>query len=390
MHHPLAGTERRIGVGFRLVEKITGYRTAQANVIDEFRRDLAQKTRRLRIEFRAVHTPVPGVTQGQFFTRPGNAHVAKPPLLFQLRRVTGTALMGEQPLFHTDQVNPVELQPLGGMQGHQVDCVGPGISLGVAGIQRRLGQECRQGVHLAVHVLIHLELPGGADQFLQVLNPGKSPLSLFLAVVLDQPAGADGDVHGFIRFLTPDGLCGLLDQPEKPLQRGQGAGRQKLVRHQRAGSLPQRYVFPPGPAADFFQAALADSPGRRVDDTLERGIIIPVGGKSQVSQGILDFHAFVKPHPAEHAIGHLGLHQRFLQHPRGGADPVQDGVVLVVEVIQPGRADPFHHKTGFVMFVVGRVQFQFFACPAFRPQVFSKPGPVVCDQGIGGIQNVGG
>ena len=81
------------------------------------------------------------------------------------------------------------------------------------------------------------------------------------------------------------GLRHLLDEVEKPAQRRQGARRHEFVRHQRAGSPPQRQVFPPCQGADFLQAALTDSPWRRVDDTLEGSIIIAVNGETQVCHG---------------------------------------------------------------------------------------------------------
>ena len=249
MHHPLARTEGRVGSGLRPVEKIAGYRAAQAHLVDELRRNFTQEARWLRVKLCSVHAPVPGVTQGQLPARAGNAHIAKAPFFFQLRKIVGAALMGKKPLLHADQVNPVEFQPLGGMQGHQVDRVGERIGLGLAGLQCGVGQERGQGLHITMDVLVHRKLPGGADQFLQVLNPRKPALALFLAVVLDKSARLDHVVHSLLKTPAGDRFRHVFNKAEKPLERRHGPGRQQLVCYQRTGCAPQRDVIPPGDSA---------------------------------------------------------------------------------------------------------------------------------------------
>ena len=52
--------------------------------------------------------------------RPGDAHVAQPPLLVDGRAVGGhRAMVRQQPFFHAHHVDLGKLQPLGGVQRHQ-------------------------------------------------------------------------------------------------------------------------------------------------------------------------------------------------------------------------------------------------------------------------------
>ena len=229
MHHPLPGAERN-GAAGRLV--------AQADLIDELRRNLAQKARRLRVKIHPVQAPVPGITQCQLAARPGNAYVAQAPFLLQLRGIIRAALVREQAFFHADQVNPLELQSLGGVQRHQVDGVAVGVSLGLACFKRGPGQKRSNGFQVAMRFFIRLKLPRGGDQFLQVLNAGKPPLALLLAIMFDQPAGPDNAVHGLVRFLVAHELRHLLNEFEKLRQRGERARRHEFVRCQRPGGLP--------------------------------------------------------------------------------------------------------------------------------------------------------
>ena len=89
-----------------------------------------------------------------------------------------------------------------------------------------------------MYVLIHLKLPGGADQFFQVFNTGKAALTFLLAVVLNQPAGLDDDIHGLIQAFVTDRLRHLFNKTQKPAQCGHGPGRHQLVGHEFAGSPP--------------------------------------------------------------------------------------------------------------------------------------------------------
>ena len=52
--------------------------------------------------------------------------------------------MGKQPFLQPGQEDHVELQPLGGMDGHQLHRLGARVGLVVAGLQRGVGEESGQ------------------------------------------------------------------------------------------------------------------------------------------------------------------------------------------------------------------------------------------------------
>ncbi len=79
--------------------------------------------------------------------------------------------MREQAFFHAHQEHVREFQAFGAVQGHQLNAVFMLVGLSVAGFQRRVAKECRQGRQLFVFFGV-FEVARGADQFLKVFYPG--------------------------------------------------------------------------------------------------------------------------------------------------------------------------------------------------------------------------
>ena len=105
----------------------------------------------------------------------------------------------------------------------------------------------------------------------------------------------------------------------------------------------------------------------RIDDAFKRGIVLRPDGEPHVGQCILDLGPLVKAEAAVNTIGHAFPHQRFFQHPRLGADPVQHRIVVVWYA--PGfiAADPIHHVARFLVFIKSCIHAQFFPGVCIRP-----------------------
>ena len=106
-------------------------------------------------------------------------------------------------LFEARQEDHVELQALGRMHGHQLDGLGAGVGLVVAGLQRGVGEELgqhaaglrgrppgRAGAHLGA------EVGGGVEEFVEVLE---ALLAFLFELVVGAQAGhLDDVVHHFV------------------------------------------------------------------------------------------------------------------------------------------------------------------------------------------------
>ena len=71
----------------------------------------------------------------------GNAHIGKPPFLFEPTGRIQAHHMREQFFFCTNQKDSWEFKTLGGMQRHQLHRIRIWISLCLTGVQTRLREE---------------------------------------------------------------------------------------------------------------------------------------------------------------------------------------------------------------------------------------------------------
>lgn len=82
--------------------------------------------------------------------------------------------MRKQPLFQTRHKHTVKLQPLGGVNRHQLKCILAGAGLMLAGFQRGMRQKLGDDLRRIFRGKAHR----GGNQFVQVLQP------LFAAVLV--------------------------------------------------------------------------------------------------------------------------------------------------------------------------------------------------------------
>eukprot|EP00659_Diplonema_papillatum_P019763 gene19763-biopygen20047 len=188
------------------------------------------------------------------------------------------------------------------------------ISLGVAGFQGRVAEECRQWRQVFVFFGV-FERAGGADQFLKVFYPGLAFLAFFRFVVGDQAGlldhGLGHQVQGHFHALGGQ----VLDQLDK---HAQGTGRtagQALVGDQQAHRFPHRHIAVACVVANRLDGLLADATGRNVDHPFQRRIVAATFQQAQVGHGVLDFGTFEEALATIDAIRNALAQQGLFQYP---------------------------------------------------------------------------
>jgi len=111
------------------------------------------------------------------------------------------------------------------------------VGLGIAGFQRRVVEEGRQGRHLLVAA--EVEGAGGADQFFQVFHPSLPLFALFFLVEGDQAGLFDDLLHQIVQGQ----VLGLerqgIDQLDEDVERRGGATGHRAGTDQVVQRLPQ-------------------------------------------------------------------------------------------------------------------------------------------------------
>ena len=138
------------------------------HLVDEVGPKLIQELGGNRAQQLPPERPVPGVADVQVRLGPRHADEEQPAFLFQLVLVAVRPLVGQQAGFEPDDEDVLELQPFGGVEGHQGDlAAGLIVDVGVAEQGNLLEIVHQRGI-------VRLLVVGGrrADQLLDVLGLG--------------------------------------------------------------------------------------------------------------------------------------------------------------------------------------------------------------------------
>ena len=139
--------------------------------LDAVRRQVAQEAAGDAGQLLPRQAPAANPRQGELLARPGHGDVTQPALLLDGRVVVDAARVREDPLLEAGDEHHRELQPLGGVNGHQRDRALLGVVAVDVGGQRDPLQETVQARLLGLLlVLAHLR-----HELEQVLDP---PLGL--------------------------------------------------------------------------------------------------------------------------------------------------------------------------------------------------------------------
>src|SRR5688572_17287902 len=83
-----------------------------------------------------------------------------------------------------------------------------------------------------------------------------------------------------------------FDQLQKAGQWRSSSGRQRRVAAQSFGRLPEGAALGAGNVADQVDCLGANSTYGRIDDALERWIVVAVGDQAEIGERVFDFRTF--------------------------------------------------------------------------------------------------
>ena len=330
---------------------------------------------------RPMHPPVGGEAGAHTLSRPRQPDIGQAPFFLQPRQavLVHGALAGKQSFLPARQKHCVELQPLGGMQRHQIDAVAAFV-LGDFHHQADMLQEPRQGFKT-----LHR-----ADEFLEVVQPPRRFRRLVglqhvgIAAFLQHHLGQFG-VRQYARRLAPAREVGR--------QRGQGLarlGRQFVRVGDLARRRQQRQMAGAGVSVQRRHRRIADAALGFVDDALEGQVVIALRDQAQIGHGVADFRPLIEARAADDAIGQPQTDETVFEFAHLKRRAHQDrhlaiGMVLPVQIFRRGG-----DVAGFFFRVPHAFDADFLAGIAFRPQRLAQPSLVGGDQAGGGAQDHGG
>ncbi len=353
-----------------------------------------------------------GIGQYEALACTRDADVGQPPLLGETAGFLDRLLAREQAVFEADQEDQRKLQPLGRVQRHQLHAGLPGLALALAGLERSVRQERAETRQARFEVLRRrFEAVGHVDQFVEVLDarfgaaarvglvertqpaPGEHVLDLLVqrqgfAVGSSIGGGAVvGEAGRLLRARRQTLPRQHLDQVEERAQRIARASGQLAAGQLVQRGLPQRGVVVTCAAAQHLERAIADAARRRVDDALERGIVVAIGDQAQIRQRIADLGALEVAQSAVDAIRDRMLDQLFLEVARLRIGAVQHCDVRCRTAAVQMFADAIDDVARLVLLVVRGVDLDRRAGRPGGPQLLAEPVVVVGDHRVGGAEN---
>ncbi len=326
---------------------------------------------------RAVQIPPLGLGKIEPLFRPCHRHEGKPPLLLHFRpcvRLFG----GKDPLVHGRQEDVRELQPLGGVDGHELHLVPAvhGVLVGEKGDMRQIA-------------LQRPLLPAGDLEIVDRL--------LELRQVIEPLLASLGPQHPLVAGVVEDGGQQLRDGP-RPALDGVGVDEgdelpglrgldELLVQVGLQRGIEGTAVLG-GVLAQKLQPPPAQVPLGRVAHPQE-GEVVLVGRHAQVGKGILDLPPVKKLHAAVDGIRDSDPLEDLLDGPGHEVGAVEDRHVPV------GRAlllvEPRHlprHPGGLLVGGLRAMDQHAGAGGERRRQVLLDTGGVFVDEGVGAGQDL--
>jgi hypothetical protein len=298
--------------------------------------------------------------------------------------------MGKHALLHPDQEDHRELEPLGGMRGHERYALAPELCLIHVGDQRDLVQEELERRAVFEVCVGGLEVLGSRDELTEVLETrlGFGRALTFevveIAAALQQKCErARGQRLAHFREQT-------LEKREEALHAGGNAPQ--LARLGGSGEpLEQGYTLLCRVDDGLFDRRAADSPGRCVDDATERHVVRRVHGETQVGERILHLGPVVEAHAPDHHVGNVVLEELLLEGSRLGVGAIEDRALAEGAALSPhGVEDAPHGVLRLVALVGSLVEADGVASAAFGDEALLLAGLVVSDHARGAVEDGSG
>ena len=346
--------------------------------LDEFGGDLVEEARRRVVLRRPEELTAPCVRHVEPSHRPGDPDVGESAFLLHLVWLGERTDVGEHALLDADEEHDRELEALRRVQSHQDDLVVVVELIGV-GDER----------HLLHELVDDGELPGGPDEFAEVLDAGVR-LDRVFRLQLGQVARALEcqleHVAGSVRVIGGGGRE-PVDQLDELADAAQGlAGHAGLLATPQR--LDERDALRRGECVELVDARIADPALGGVQDPFHRHLVGRVERRPKVRHHVLHLAPVVEPGSPDDLVRDTDPHERLFEHAALRVRPVQDRDVTPVEglvVLQLlGRR---RDEGGLVALVFGVIAHDPFARPDVGPQRLGLAFLVVVDDRIRRVED---
>ena len=231
------------------------------------------------------------------------------------------------------------------------------------------------------------DLARGVDELLEVLDARLAADVRALAVMRDQAAALDDARDLLVQRIAARVGVERLDEVQEAEQRLGGALRQRSFGDQRGRGAPQARARAARVLADGLDGARADAARRRVDDALERRVVVAVHDEPQVRERVLDLGALEEAQAPVDAVRNAGREQAFLEHARLRVRAIEHGGLAALAALGDVVLDAVDDELGLVALVERRVELDRLARRALGPQRLAEPRGVVRDDGVRGVQD---
>ena len=372
--------------------------------MDQLARHLADKAA-ARVGLRLAEEAAGlGVREEELLAGARDGHVGQAALLFNTALEHGVAVR-EDGLLHAGHEDDVELEALGGVDGHERDLfLGVVDRVEVRAQREPLHEVCQRGRMAGKLLAVELKarLQGRLLVFdqrvrLDVFLHNREELAdVFCAGVC--LLGALGLKGGHQARLLDDHVdhvvegalvrAGLVDDGDEGLQRLAGVGTAGRVEALLAGGLEEAHAPHVRSGLYALDGGLADAASRGVDHTQGGDVVGGVHGELEVGHAVADLHAVEEAGAAHDLVGHAGAQEHVLERARlrVGAVEERDVVVACAGVVQ--LLDAAGDPAAFVALVCGQVEPDLVAVWAAGEQALVLARAVVGDDRVGRGQDV--
>ena len=295
------------------------------------------------------------------------------------------ALMRKQAFLPAGQEYGVELQPLGGMQRHDVDGL-----LGLAAID----------IHYQRDVLEEagevLEFLHRAHEFFQVFQAAGGVGGAVLLPHFRVAGFIEDDFREFIVRQRVLLFAPALEIRHQVAQRGARFRLHLVGGGQKTRRFGQRHALLARVVVQHLHGGVAQAALRHIDDALEGQIVGRLRDHAQIGQRIADFGALVEPRTADDAIAETKLDEAFFEfaHLERGAHQNGDLVErMVLSFVARGALhllDLFADRARFFLAIPGAGDLHLLAIDVLGAQGLAEAAFIVRDQRARRCQNMSG
>ena len=331
----------------------------------------------------------------QLLLRSRDPHIRQSTLLFELLGVAQRPHVRKDAFLHPGDEDHRILEALGVVKRHQRHRTGFLHPIDVRDQRCRLEEELEAAtpaeflpplVAEICHRSVLFEFGCDRQQLLEVLGPAEG---------LQTTVGLElGKVSGVIEHRLKRGAgSGSSRNPQHTQQRHEFSdllrrpGGEASVLAGPFQSLEVGDALRLGEPIDMTDAGGSDSALRHIDYPLHRYLIRRVDQRPQIRHDVLDLAPVVELGTADHLIRDGVSDENLFENPALSMGAVEDGGIGQAPADILESSETFGDEGGLVMFVLGLIHGDRFTGAEVGPEMLRGPPPVVCNHGIGSVQD---